>query len=117
MVTTYYDYKPIPKYKVGDMVFRVWAGLWMHHPEPIGRVFVKRRLEDGKWYIEYYFKRERTPYDESNIYATLEDIINAELKHKMESAMNDVLFLKKIAEKHNLNLRIQPTIEYKEENK
>lgn len=98
----YYNYKPIPKYKVGDLVFRCWAGRWYHHPEPIGRVFVKER--DSKWYIEYYFPRERTPYGEEDLRATLEEQLKAEAEFIMSKAMSELQHITKVAEKYQINL-------------
>lgn len=98
----YYDYKPIPRFKKGDMVYRCWAGLWFHHPEPISRVFVKEKK--GKWYIEYYFPRERTPYNEEDLRTTLEEQLKAEAKHIIEKAMSELQGIVGAAQRHQINL-------------
>ena len=100
----YYDYKPIPRFKKGDMVYRCWAGLWFHHPEPISRVFVKKSEYNGKWYIEYYFPRERTPYNEEDLRTTLEEQLKAESKHIIEKAMSELQGIVGVAQRHQINL-------------
>lgn len=112
MIKKYYDYKPIPKYKKGDMVYRCWCGIWKHHPEEISRVSVKE--DKGKWYIEYYFYRERTPYNEEDLYPTLEDLLNAELQYTIDEAKSRVQFILKTAEKRDI-LLITPQIEFNEQ--
>lgn len=103
-MTKYYDYKPIPRFKKGDMVYRCWAGLWFHHPEPISRVFVKKIEYNGKWYIEYYFPRERTPYNEEDLRTTLEEQLKAESKHIIEKAMSELQGIVGVAQRHQINL-------------
>lgn len=98
----YYDYKPIPRFKKGDMVYRCWAGIWHHCPEPISRVFVKEY--NGKWRIEYYFPRERTPYDEDDLRATLEEQLKAEAEFIMSKAVSRLQSVVGVAKEHQINL-------------
>lgn len=102
---TEYDYKPVPKYKEGDMVFRCWAGLWRHTPERISRVVIKEH--NGKWYMEYYFFRERTPYNESDLYPTLKDILQAEAEFLINKTMGQLKFIKETAERKGIELNIK----------
>lgn len=101
-MSKYYDYKPVPRFKKGDMVYRCWAGLWFHHPEPISRVFVKEH--QGKYYIEYYFPRERTPYGEEDLRVTLEEQLKAEAEFVINKAMSELQGIVGVAEKHQINL-------------
>ncbi|MBQ0073147.1 MAG: hypothetical protein KBT34_03010 [Prevotella sp.] len=98
----YYDYKPIPRFKKGDLVYRCWAGIWFHHPEPVSRVFVKEYK--GKWRIEYYFPRERTPYGEEDLRATFAEQLKAEAEFIMSKAISELQSIAGIAEKHQINL-------------
>lgn len=100
----YYDYKPIPRFKKGDMVYRCWCGMWKHHPEPISRVFVKKSEYYCKWYIEYYFPRERTPYGEEDLRATLEEQLKAEAEFIMSKAVSELQSIVDIAKKYQINL-------------
>lgn len=101
-MSKYYDYKPIPRFKKGDMVYRCWCGIWHHHPEPISRVFVKEH--EGRWYIEYYFPRERTPYHEHDLRATLEEQLKAEAAFVINKAMSELQGIAGVAEKNLINL-------------
>ena len=101
-MTTYYDYEPIPRFKKGDMVYRCRQGFWRHNPEPISRVFVKKKK--GKWYIEYYFSRERTPYNEEDLRTTLEEQLKSEAKHIIEKAMSELQRIVGIAQINQINL-------------
>lgn len=103
-MTKYYDYKPIPRFKKGDKVYRCWAGIWHHYPEPISRVFVKRNKYNGKWYIEYYFPRERTPYNEEDLKTTLEEQLKAEAEFIMSKAISQLQDIACVAERHQINL-------------
>lgn len=102
MIKKYYDYKPIPKYKKGDKVYRRWSGLWFHHPEPISRVFVKEH--QGKYYIEYYFPRERTPFAEEDLRETLEEQLKAEAGYVIQKALGELKHISQVASKYQINL-------------
>lgn len=57
-----------------------------------------------KWYIEYYFPRERTPYSEENLRATLEEQLKAEVEYIMNKTTSELQGIVGIAEKHQINL-------------
>lgn len=73
-------------------------------PRPISRVFVKKSEYNGKWYIEYYFPRERTPYNEEDLRTTLEEQLKAESKHIIEKAMSELQGIVGVAQRHQINL-------------
>lgn len=111
----YCSYKPIPKYKKGDMVYRSRAGIWFNHPEPISRVFVKER--DGKYWIEYYFPHERTPYAETELRETLEEQLTAEALEIIEKANAQLKHITEFAAKRNIDLvaKVAPLLQYNPE--